>query len=245
MPVTAEAYAEAVSGLRWYGLSLLPYTANMIMQNYCQSAKRTLAANVISFMDGFGSLFVFALFLLNVIGFHGLWLTFFLGKAGVFLACVVYSMVKSGKVSISLDDLLGLGDDFDVPLRDRFIAAVTSCGDVADLSERVMDFCRGRGIDEKRCFYAGLAIEEMCVIIIDEGFGDGRAHQIDIKLQARDGRLLIRLRDDCGRFDARQRERLMQPSDPLSGPGIRLLFHAAQDIDYYGALSVNYLTMEV
>lgn len=38
IPAASAAYADAVSGLRWYTLGLLPYTLNIIASNYLQSA---------------------------------------------------------------------------------------------------------------------------------------------------------------------------------------------------------------
>ena len=68
VPASSEAYADAVSGLRWYALGLLPYTINIIAANYLQSARRTFAAQLISFLDGFGALLPWALFLLHAVG---------------------------------------------------------------------------------------------------------------------------------------------------------------------------------
>ncbi len=88
-------------------------------------------------------------------------------------------------------------------------------------------------------------MEEMAVIIMDEGFGDGRAHSIDIKLFIKNGLLTVRLRDDCKAFDATRRNAIMHPEDNLSNVGIRILNSIARDISYYSTLDMNYLTMHV
>ena len=85
----------------------------------------------------------------------------------------------------------------------------------------------------------------MAVIIIDAGFRDGKAHSIDIKLFVKDGRITVRLRDDCKAFDATQRSEIMHPEDNLSNVGIRILNSIAKDINYYSTLDMNYLTMHI
>ena len=91
----------------------------------------------------------------------------------------------------------------------------------------------------------GLALEEMSLIIVDSGFQDGRNHSIDIKLFVKDGRITIRLRDDCKAFDTTQRDAIMHPEDNLSNVGIRILNFIAKDISYHTTLDMNYLTMHV
>lgn len=57
--------------------------------------------------------------------------------------------------------------------------------------------------------------------------------------------MTIRLRDDCRAFDATQRSAILNPPDPLSHVGIRVLNSVARDISYHSMLSMNYLTMHV
>ncbi len=245
IPATSEAYADAVSGLRWYALGLLPYTVNIIVSNYLQSAKRSVAAQVINFMDGFGMLVVWALFLLHLIGFRGMCVSFFFGK-GTVLVCTLVWILSARKPSRPLmENLLMLPEDFDVPDRDKFLATLTSRESAVNISEEIIAYCREKGIDPSRSNHVGLALEEMSIIIIDAGFQDGKAHSIDIKLFVKDGQITIRLRDDCKAFDATQRDAIMHPEDNLSNVGIRILNSVAKDINYYSTLDMNYLTMHI
>ena len=245
IPASSDAYADAVSGLRWYALGLLPYTLNIIAANYLQSAKRPLAAQVISFLDGFGMLVLWALFLLNVIGFRGLCVSFFFGKGTVLVLTLAWIALVRKSFKPSMENLLMLPKDFDVPDEDKFLATLTSRESAVNISEEIISYCREKGISRSRSNHVGLALEEMAVIIIDAGFGDGRAHSIDIKLFVRDGQITVRLRDDCKAFDATQRNAIMHPEDNLSNVGIRIVNSIAKDINYYSTLDMNYLTMHI
>ncbi len=245
IPAASDAYADAVSGLRWYALGLLPYTINIIASNYFQSAKRPVAAQIINFMDGFGMLVIWALFLLNTVGFRGLWVSFFFGKGTVMIGTLVWIAVTRKSLRPSVENLLMLPGNFDVSDEDKFLATLTSRESAVNISEEIITYCRERGIDRSRSNHVGLALEEMSIIIIDAGFHDGKPHSIDIKLFVKDGQITVRLRDDCKTFDASQREAILHPEDICSNVGIRILNSIATDIHYYTILDMNYLTMQV
>ena len=245
IPVESAAYADAVSGLRWYALGLLPYTLNIITANYLQSAKRTVAAQVISFLDGFGTLVLWALFLLHAFGFRGLCVSFFVGKGTVLLGTLAWIALTRKDRKLSVESMLMLPEDFDVPEKDKFLATLTSRENAVSISQQIIAYCRGKGIDGTRSNHVGLALEEMSVLIIDAGFGDGRDHSIDIKIFVKNGQITIRLRDDCRAFDATRRNAIMHPEDNCANIGIRVLNAIAKDINYYSTLDMNYLTMHV
>ncbi|MBP5168857.1 MAG: hypothetical protein ILP14_06600, partial [Oscillospiraceae bacterium] len=235
IPVSSEAYLSAVSGLRWYTLGLVPYTINIIIANYMQSAKKSFVTQIISFMDGFGMLVLYALFLLNIMGFYGLCVSFFLGKGTVLLLTLLW-IGLSGKPSIpTVEKMLMLPGDFDVPDEDKYLATLTSREEAINISEGIVSYCVNKGIDMRRSYHVGLALEEMSVIIINEGFNDGKKHSIDIKLFVKNGRINVRLRDDCKTFDVNKRIEIMNPEDKASNPGIRILNSIAKDVDYYSA----------
>ena len=245
IPDASDAYADAVSGLRWYALGLLPYTLNMIASNYLQSTKHTVAAQIVNFLDGFGMLVLWALFLLNVIGFRGLCISFFFGKGTVLVGILIWIVSVRKSPGISMEKLLMLPEDFDVPDEDKFLATLTTRENAVNISEEIISYCKGKGIDRARSNHVGLALEEMAVMIMDAGFNDGKAHSIDIKLFVKGGQITVRLRDDCKAFDATQRDAIMHPEDNLSNVGIRILNSIAKDINYYSTLDMNYLTMHI
>ncbi len=245
LPESSESFVEAVSGLRWYGLGLLPYTLNLILANYMQSTKRTVATDIITFMDGFGMLAPFALFFMGKIGFHGIWLSFFFGKSAVFVLTLLVMFFRQRSIRLSMKTLLMLPKNFDVPDQDKFLKTISFKDEVVNISEQIIDYCKKRGLDNRRSYFAGLAIEEMADIIMDEGFGDGVQHYIDIKLFVKEDQLVIRMRDDCKGFDTNRRIQIMNPPDPIEHPGIRILRSISKESKYYSALNVNYLTMRI
>ena len=245
IPAGSDSFLSAVRGLRWYALGLLPYTLNIILSNYMQSAGKVAPAQIITFMDGFGMLVLYALFLLRLVGFDGLCVSFFLGKTTVLLLTLLCICAVRKSFRLSVENVLMLPENFDVSDEDKYLATLTRRENAVNISKEIIDYCTGKGIDCRRSFHVGLALEEMAVIIIDEGFGDGKAHSIDIKLFVKNGQITVRLRDDCKAFDANQRVAIMNPADPASNIGIRLLYSVAMDIEYHSTLDMNYLTMHI
>ena len=85
----------------------------------------------------------------------------------------------------------------------------------------------------------------MSVIIVDEGFTDKSEHSIDIKIFINDDNITIRLRDDCTGFDTKKRTAMMNPEDPISSLGIRLIKHYSKNTEFYSTLNVNYLVLHI
>ncbi|MBQ7606357.1 MAG: hypothetical protein IJU59_07745 [Firmicutes bacterium] len=138
-----------------------------------------------------------------------------------------------------------LPEDFDVPDDSKFLATLSGREDAVNISEKIISFCLDRGIERRVSNHVGLALEEMSVIIIDQGFGDGKPHSIDIKLFVKDGQITVRLRDDCKAFNTSQRIAIMDPEDKTANIGIRILHSIARNVDHYSTLDMNYLIMHI
>ncbi|MDY6400211.1 MAG: hypothetical protein SPL10_02790 [Synergistales bacterium] len=53
-----------------------------------------------------------------------------------------------------------------MPENDQYTTTITCKEEVINISEKIIDFCSEHGIDKRRSYYTGLAIEEMSIIII-------------------------------------------------------------------------------
>ena len=241
----SESYAMAVRGLRWYSLCLLPLTLTVILAYYLQSAKQKLLPRIIFFADGFGALAIFAFFLAHFIDLDGLWLSFFLGKSAVLIGTLIYICAKRKTLRPTVSDLLLLPKGFDVPAEDMLILTIDNDRAVTETSERIMKFCTDRGIEYRRSYFAGLALEEMVAIIAEKGFGNNRKYNIDIKVFITDGQIDIRLRDNFMYFDTAKRMEIMNSEDGISNIGIRIINSISHDTEYYSTLNVNYLVMHI
>ena len=91
-----------------------------------------------------------------------------------------------------------------------------------------------------------LCIEEMTNNIVQHGFvKDGKKHSIDIRLVFRDGKRVIRIRDNCVSFDPTKYIELHKADDPMSHIGIRMVMKTVKNANYINSLGLNNLTLEL
>ncbi len=89
-------------------------------------------------------------------------------------------------------------------------------------------------------------MEEMAANIVEHGFTrDSRSHSIDIRVIAIDGKLILRLRDNCAEFDPSSRASAMKSDDAGKNIGIKLVYNIAETVDYQNLLGMNVLTITV
>ena len=104
---------------------------------------------------------------------------------------------------------------------------------------KVRAFCRENGIEARDAAHIALCTEELAVNSIEHGFSDGKKHHLELRALIRGETLLLRLRDDCRRFDLVERYKMINPDDPTKNIGLRIVFSKADDVSYSSALNMN------
>ena len=60
-----------------------------------------------------------------------------------------------------------------------------------------------------------------------------------------DGKLILRLRDNCAEFDPTARAKAMETDESGKNIGIKLVYKIAETVDYQNLLGMNVLTITV
>ena len=83
--------------------------------------------------------------------------------------------------------------------------------------------------------------------MIEHGFSDGKPHHLDLRILTKDGRLILRMRDDCALFNLKEKAEnwAPDPEHPESNIGIRMILGAAESIAYSSAMNTNNLIVTV
>ena len=145
-----------------------------------------------------------------------------------------------------MDDYMVIPDDFGAPESERMDLSLHSMEEVVSVSREVQAFCRSRGVDERRAYLAGLAMEEMAGNIIDHGFTKNtRSHTVDVRVVHKADDVILRLRDDCVPFDPGERQKIAENDDLTKNIGIRMIFKIARDVQYQNILGLNVLTIRI
>ena len=245
--LTEEPAAEgmAVLGLRLFSLSLLPCSLNTTYKNYLQGVGRTLFTEAISVMQNFTFTAAFAFILSRFLGTTGVWLGFLCGEALTLAVIAVAVWKKYGKISFSADAFSYLPDGFGAKEEDLFEGSLNDVAGVVRVSEEAEAFCKSHGESDRNSKLIGLCIEEMTANIVEHGFTKDKKndHSVDLRLVFKDGKKIIRIRDNCVNFDPTNYLELHKTDDPTSHVGIRMVMKTVKSANYVNSLGLNNLTL--
>ena len=239
-----EVMALALRGLRLFSLCLVPCALNTGLKFFYQGIGRVRLMEVISVLQNLVLPALAALLLSRLLGTTGVWLAFLCGESATLLLICLYVRRRSGRAALDAEALSLLPAGFGAAPGDCYSCAVQSLADAAAASENAAAFCRAHGQGERMSFLVGLCIEELTVNIIRHGFGR-RRRNIDVLLVFRDGEGLIRIRDNCARFDPVHYLELHRNDDPTAHLGIRMVMAEAKDAAYLNSYGLNNLTLRL
>ena len=247
VPQGGEAKEMARAFIRCYAICLPFLAFNVSMANYLQVVSRTLAANIVNIDIEFVFTAAMAYLLSVFLGASGVWMAYTAGQAALslFLVLRVLFAKEPGRTGVEAHMLLPKA--FGIPEEDRIEGSLHTVEEVVELSGRVIPFCEDRGVGKKEANRLALCVEEMAGNVIEHGFADGRPHHLDVRVLVKDGSVILRLRDDCARFDLREKTQSWEfdPEHPEKNIGIRMVMRVAKDVSYTNTMNTNNLIITV
>ena len=255
-PLIAEFYLPgapveqgmAVTAMRWQALSLPFMALDMGVGNYLTAMGNKRGAYLINIGNELVSLVVCAFVLGKLFGINGVWAAFAVSQMLSLAVFVLWGMLRRKTADKGLDKLMFLPQGFGVPEEDCISVTVTSMDGVVGLSQKIWDFCQAHGVDRRRCYLASLCVEEMAGNTVEHGFKmDGKKHSVDIRVIINGEDILLRLRDDCRRFDLKEKvkEWTPDPERPEENVGIRMVLGLAKDVAYTNTMNMNNLLITI
>lgn len=247
LPDDAVVRVMAVDAIRWYALSLPLAALNMIIGSYLQAIGNQKGAYLFNIGSELVCVITCVVSLSHLFGLDGVWAAFPAGQLlllVIFLCCAFFRKNTKAK---GIDKMLFLPDDFCIPEEDGISISVHSMEEVIGLSERVGDFCKKHGVDDRRTCLLSLCIEEMAGNTVQYGFSDGKRHSIDIRVIIKEDEILLRLRDDCRRFDLKEKVESweLDREHPEENVGIRMVLGLSKDVSYANTMSMNNLMITI
>ena len=214
--------------------------------SYGQSAGKTGLVYLLSVLDGVICVAGFSALLIRALGLNAVYVANVLN--GVVTTLVIFgcAWIKKKRFPRSMEELMLIPEGFGVPERERLDLSIRSMEDVVSVSRRVQSFCLERGVDARRAYLAGLAMEEMAGNIVDHGFTkDKKSHSIDVRVARKEQDVILRIKDDCVPFDPGERQQLARGDDLTKNIGIRMVFKIARQVEYQNLLGLNVLTIRI
>lgn len=246
-PVMGMFYAErdefftmAVRGLQIFSLSTIIRSINMAVKGYYQSRRMHACNLLFSFLDTVACEAAMLMVLTPLLGVYGIWLSIPVGETLAFLIMMIVTKLKSGD-RFSWNTLLSL-TEIDKESKETS-AVLLSQAELMAWTERIRDFCKTEGADQRTTNILCLAAEEIGSNVLRYGFSDGKRHKMDVLLKKTDKNWFLRFRDNCMSFDpVRYLETRGEEKDHY---GIRMIRSLASDISYSNAFGLNNLLIKV
>lgn len=141
---------------------------------------------------------------------------------------------------------MAIPETFGASEDERIDITVREVEQVMYVSRQITDFCKVRGIDEERSYFAGLCMEEMAGNVVIHGFPkDHRENSVDIRVVHRGDDVILRIRDNCVAFNPSDRAKVMELGEEGKNIGIRLVYNIASEVNYQNLLGLNVLTIRI
>ena len=247
LPDAPVERAMAVSALRWQALSLPFMALNMGAGNYLTALGNKRGAHLINIGNELVSLVGCAFVLGKLFGINGVWAAYAVAQMLTTAVFVLWGLLRRKTADRGLEKLLFLPRGFGVPEEDCISVTVTGMEGVVGLSRTIWAFCDGHGVDRRRCYLSSLCIEEMAGNTVLHGFTDGKRHSVDIRVILSGDDILLRLRDDCRRFDLKEKVKNWNPDPerPEENIGIRMVLGLAKDVAYTNTMNMNNLLITI
>ena len=233
--------------IRSYAISLPFLAFNVSIANHFQAISRTMEANILNVAIEVLFTAAMALLLSGYMGVSGVCIAYPVGQATLSLCLVLRMLAAKDAERSGLEAHMLLPKDFGIPKADCIECSLHTMEEVVELSERVEPFCMDRGLDRKKAKRMSLCVEEMAGNIIEHGFSDGKPHHLDVRILMKDDSVILRLRDDCSKFDFRDQVDCWQldPEHPEKNIGISMVMKAAKDVSYTNTMNTNNLIIIV
>lgn len=247
VPEAGAAQSMSIAFIRSYAICLPFLAFNVSMANYMQDVSRTFDANVVNICIEVVFTAATAYLLSTFFGVSGVWIAYAAAQAELTLFLVLRMLLSKAPTRSGLERHMLLPNGFGIPEKDRLERSLHTTDEVVALSAKVVSFCKERGISSREANRLALCIEEMAGNVIEHGFDDGKPHHLDVRVMVKDGTVILRLRDDCRKFDLREKTEKWKfnPEHPEKNIGIRMVMGVAKDVVYTNTMNTNNLIITV
>lgn len=213
---------------------------------YAQAAGKQRFVYVLTIFDGLISVSLFTAILIPLTGMNSVYYANVINGIVSIIITIIYSVRNTGHFPRTMDEYMVIPDGFGAGDDEHTDISVTRIDEAVNISREIQEFCLARGTDKRRSYYAGLALEEMVVNVIDHGFTkDIKDHSVDVRVVCKNDEVILRIKDDCVPFDPQERNHLIEGGDEASNIGIRMVYSIANSIKYQNLFGLNVLTIRI
>ena len=235
----AELQQMGAYAFRWYLLGLPFMSYNLAARSYMQGLDKQKAAGTLTLINQLALPVLITWLLGRQWGVQGIYAAFAIHEIVLTLCLACIQLIRRWKGQI-ISDGAALGN-----LIAEIRGDITTMEQVTEASDKVISLCKENGVDSKQAFNVGLCLEELAANSLKHGFKDDRKKYVEYRFIIIGRWLILRLRDNGRPFDLTEKYKLLNPDDPVSGLGLRIVFAAAENVNYSHAFDLNNVCIRV
>ena len=221
------------------------------ISNYLQAKEHRVYCSILSIYDGLCSALIPAMILAPSMGVTGIWISSPIGYVTTFLLSAIYCIIYNRGIPRTDEQILFLKPGFGASEKDRFARDIKSIKDVEKLSMDVNEFCLKHDMSAEDSNHAAVCIEELASNVIIHGFTKDKKknHLIQVRVvydsSEKEPSLILRIKDDCVRFNPQERASQTRGNDIEKNLGIKLVMNVAKEVTYQSFIGLNVLTIRL
>ena len=223
----------------------LPFHAIIYnFNNYLMAVKKLRFCCVYSFLIECGVIVPETFLLLRLIGYQGAWIAKVISMLLLSLIAVLYISRHEG--GTFREKMLLLPESFGIPEENEIAIMARSAEEMLDSSRIAIAFALEHGSEKEKAMSFGLIAEELSGVFAEHGFSDGKPHNINIRLVAKNEDLIIRIRDDCRPFNVTEYYRMISGlRDREKEIGLTIIMKMAEEVKYTVTFGANNLIVRI
>ena len=183
--------------------------------------------------------------LAKIMGVNGVWLGLLAGEIIALLIGLMYSWIAAKKISFKVEYLTPMSGRLNIDEEHRLSRTIYAMDSAIGLSEDVCMFCKKLGLEPKKVMVAGLAIEEICILMFKYSLCNVKKAQADVRIIYKEDKLTIRFRDNGRIMFTGDKIEVNDPDDPAANIGIKMLANMAKDITANSIMGLNVITIQL
>ena len=227
--------------LQIYSLSFVFYVFNEFLQTYYQTILETMLATLDTVLEFFVLLIPITFVLMNYYGIYGVCAAVAISELLTIIIVEGTRKFLQERGKLPQEGLLMIpkpehDDSFNSTIEATEKNAI-------GISEKIIEYCKARNVDERTAYILGLSAEEIAINISRYGYKNVKKPYVDISLSRDGGNWLLRIRDDGIPFDPTKYKPDEEEKFLLGG--INLIRKLAKNFTYTRVLDMNNTIIEV
>ena len=216
---------------------------------YLQRIEKTKSMQLVIMLSTVAYPIICALVLGMLFGVYGVLLCYLIGDLMTLFTIWIYYAVKSRRFLPTVQGYLNLPEDFHVNPGDIISLDIRNMEDVSLAAEQLSMFCRGHKLSQKVANRSAVCLDEMAANTVLHGFplNKSQAPIIDLRVIMTNHKLIIRLQDNCPKFDVGARITKLAEADQqekIDNLGTWLTKNLADETRYVYSFETNTIFME-